>query len=728
MDVFAPEILSDDDANDHERLGALRQDPAVEITDHRSMLAGQLADLYPTTGHDHSQEPGRWVYYPWRRTLIGILGPSSFHRLRLDRNRNKITSDEQEYFGHLRIGVIGLSVGHAIAYTLAHEGLCGHLKLADFDSLELSNLNRIPASVLDLGLNKAVVAARRIAELNPYLPIEVYRSGLQDSNIEAFLDGVDILIEECDSLDMKVQVREHARRRRIPVLMETSDRGLFDVERFDLEPDRPLFHGLLGRIEAQSLRSLSMTDKAPHVMRILEGSALSARMAASMVEIERTVGSWPQLAGDVQLGGATVAAAVRRFGLERQRLRYQQTDHSDDEANLSSGRIRIDLDRHLSRLDPEPLLGPAPITATATAENAPIFVTDPREAIALAIRRAPSGGNSQPWRIGIHPTQVDIILDPLRQVCMDVQFRGSYVAIGAAEFNARVAAARFGVLGSTELCPPDAESRVVARISLGTNHDAQLDKLYEAMFARASNRSQGTRSAFDPSTMAALADSVRPEGGSLTLIPDEDGLDRLGGVLAASDRIRYLAPNLHHEMFSELRWPGDADQDLGIDVRTLGLDAADLAKLGVASRSDVMDYLARWQGGQALGDNTYDRVVSSSAIAIVSVAGDDPGDYLRGGAAVERFWITACSLGLGVYPMSPVFLYARSPSDLLGLSPEYSSELASLQQDMDDIIGSTCNQAPVLMLRLVHQPGAAQRSRRRDIAGLLVQAGASTDD
>ena len=28
--------------------------------------------------------------------------------------------------------------------------------------------------------------------------------------------------------------------------MATSDRGLFDIERFDLDPDRPLFHGLAG--------------------------------------------------------------------------------------------------------------------------------------------------------------------------------------------------------------------------------------------------------------------------------------------------------------------------------------------------------------------------------------------------------------------------------------------------------------------------------------------------
>ena len=63
----------------------------------------------------------------------------------------------------LTIGIVGLSVGHAIAHTLALEGMCGRLRLADNDRIELSNLNRIPATVLDIGINKAVVAARRIA-------------------------------------------------------------------------------------------------------------------------------------------------------------------------------------------------------------------------------------------------------------------------------------------------------------------------------------------------------------------------------------------------------------------------------------------------------------------------------------------------------------------------------------------------------------------------------------
>ena len=155
------------------------------------------------------------------------------------------------------------------------EGLAGELRLADFDTLELSNLNRIPGSVLDLGVNKAVVAARRIGEIDPYLRVVTIPEGITPENLGSFLDGLDLVIEECDSLDVKLLVREAARERRIPVLMETSDRGVLDVERFDLEPDRPLFHGLLAGLRSSDLAGLSIQQKAPYVLRILGAADVS---------------------------------------------------------------------------------------------------------------------------------------------------------------------------------------------------------------------------------------------------------------------------------------------------------------------------------------------------------------------------------------------------------------------------------------------------------------------
>jgi molybdopterin/thiamine biosynthesis adenylyltransferase len=61
----------------------------------------------------------------------------------------------------------------------------------------------VPATVLDLGLNKAEVAARRIAELYPYLQVRVLDVGLTSDTVDEFLNGLNIVIEGCDSLDIK---------------------------------------------------------------------------------------------------------------------------------------------------------------------------------------------------------------------------------------------------------------------------------------------------------------------------------------------------------------------------------------------------------------------------------------------------------------------------------------------------------------------------------------------
>ena len=338
-------ILDAADPADSAALERLRADPVIEFIDHLDEQREDLRALRPPPDAALGAEPCRWAYYPWRRAVAAVLGPRAFRAVRLDRNRNLITADEQTRLGALRIGVAGLSVGHVIAHTLAAQGMCGELRLADFDRVELSNLNRVPATVLDLGLNKAQVAARRIAELDPYLQVRVLDLGLTSDTVDEFLDGLDIVVEECDSLHMKALLREGARARRIPVLMATSERGLVDVERFDLQPRRPILHGLLGELDIALLPEMSSREKVPHLLRFLEAELLSPRVAASVIEIDRTLSTWPQLSGDVVLGATLVAEAVRRIGLGE---------------GLQSGRIRVDVGSALDRLEEPAAAGDRP--------------------------------------------------------------------------------------------------------------------------------------------------------------------------------------------------------------------------------------------------------------------------------------------------------------------------------------------------------------------------------
>lgn len=648
----------------------------------------------------------RWAYYPWRRAAVRVLGPDVFRRVRLDRNRYLVTDEESARLATLRVGVVGLSVGHAIAHALAAEGLCGELRLADFDTLELTNLNRVPASVFDLGLNKAVACARRIAELDPYLPVHVATSGITADSIDEFLDGLDIVIEECDSLDVKVRIREGARERRLPVLMATSSGGLLDVERFDREPQRPVFHGLLGDVDAEHLASLSSKDKVPHVLRVIDAAVLRPRMQASLLEVGKTLSTWPQLSSEVAIGAATVAEAVRRIGLGEE---------------LPSGRVKVDVPAILDDIrDPSPQQDvsslQSPVHRDAVSPTMPP-TDDAIAAMAAAAARAPSGGNTQPWTIDVDAARLTIRVDPELTSAMDIGFRGSAVAVGAATFNARVAAAAHGLTAEVEYRAEDESSPLTAVVHTRAGADADLAKQFDAMLQRETNRRAGVRVDIPPDVVASLAHAAEGEGARLRLITSATDIDGVASVLAEADRIRYLTPLLHSQMISELRWPGDADPDTGIDVRSLELADADLAFLDILRSGAVMAHLADWDAGSALGEATRSAVSAAAGVAVLSVRGDTLADYARGGSALEAVWIAAQKQNLAVQPISPAFLYAREPRELDALSPAYSRQLADLQYSLETLFDIASDESLILILRLCRAPDPSVPSRRRQSPG-----------
>ncbi len=258
---------------------------------------------------------GRWVYFPWNGTLCHILAEADYFRVRTARNRNLITEVEQERFYNSTIGIAGLSVGSSVAFSIALQGGGKKLKLADMDYLALSNTNRVLSGAPELGSLKVSMAARRIYEMNPYAEIELFPQGLQPENIAAFFDGLDIVIDELDNLAVKFLIREHAKKNHIAVVMgaDNGDNAVIDIERYDVDPQPPFFHGRMGNVSYDSLKALDKFGIGKTITQHIGPENVTMRMQESLMEMGKTIVSWPQLGGAALINGAAVAYCVRKI-------------------------------------------------------------------------------------------------------------------------------------------------------------------------------------------------------------------------------------------------------------------------------------------------------------------------------------------------------------------------------------------------------------------------------
>jgi sulfur-carrier protein adenylyltransferase/sulfurtransferase len=101
----------------------------------------------------------------------------------------------------LVVGAGGL--GSPALLYLAAAGV-GRLGVADYDEVELSNLQRqILYGEGDLGRGKAAAAAARLSVLNDTIKLEAINQRVSDANIEALVEHYDIVLDGTDNIETR---------------------------------------------------------------------------------------------------------------------------------------------------------------------------------------------------------------------------------------------------------------------------------------------------------------------------------------------------------------------------------------------------------------------------------------------------------------------------------------------------------------------------------------------
>lgn len=174
---------------------------------------------------------------------------------------------------------------------------------------------------------------------------------------------------------------------------------------------------------------------------------------------------------------------------------------------------------------------------------------------------------------------------------------------------------------------------------------------------------------------------------------------------------------------SEIRWTTEEElrsRD-GLGMETLELSPADRAFFHIFRDRSVLDLLQRWGGGRNLEKVGKLAVNSSSSIALITMSGQRPVDYVRGGRSMQRAWLTANALGVAVQPlMAPIYLFeALTRNESMAFSETVVSELQELQARYRTLFAIKENMSEILLFRLSIADPPSARSLRRPLADIL---------
>lgn len=137
------------------------------------------------------------------------------------RNWGFVTQGEQHRLTSLRVAVAGCGGdGGLVVETLARLGVRS-FALADPETFAAENLNRQNGcDTTTLGRPKAEVLAELVGRIAPSATVDIFGAGVTPDNVEAFLDGADVVVDEVEYTRPEVAVclARAARRRDLSVV------------------------------------------------------------------------------------------------------------------------------------------------------------------------------------------------------------------------------------------------------------------------------------------------------------------------------------------------------------------------------------------------------------------------------------------------------------------------------------------------------------------------------
>ncbi len=665
---------------------------------------------------------------------LGIHTEEAYFSEAFNRNIGLLTKEEQKRVANATIALPGMGgVGGLHLITLVRTGFT-RFHLADFDVFEPVNVNRqFGASVPAFGKPKLEVMKKIALKINPFLEIREFPEGITEENLDDFLENVDIVIDGLDyfSFDMRRILFTRAQEKGAYVitagpmgfssamLIFSPYRGMTFDEYFNIvenmpEEEKHLAYGLglsprPTHIRYMDLSKVDLSKKAG------PSSAIACQLCAGMACAE---------ALKIVVGRGKVKPVPHYFQFDPYLLKFRKGELYMGNRNPLQ-RLKMKAVKILLRRRKNVMEETIPVASAVKVKDKKI----PSEIMQFLIRsgiQAPSGDNCQPWYFSYNGDTINLFLDRNADTSFfNVHQIASTISCGAVIENIRVAATRFGLATAISYLPDPCDKDLMASLKLFPV-DTEADPLFDAIWKRHTNRKFYKKRHFPNFIFRELETTLTGfEGVKLSLITDRKKLKSLAKLIYRVDRIRTEHRPLHEHLVQMIRFTKKeaTEKRYGFPIQNLEAGLAGNIFLWLTRPWWVMNLVNKMGLGRMVALHSYQAMVKCSAAGLLTVPEMDRTNFLEGGQALERIWLTLTRYGLAMQPMTAITLFwlrwqMDGEADFL---PAHRRLLREVWQDYRKLFPDVdfSKEGHVMLFRMGYAPPITHRTYRKSVQNFL---------
>lgn len=637
------------------------------------------------------------------------------------RNIGWVTPQEQQILKFKRVAIAGLGgVGGNHLITLTRLGI-GKFNISDFDSFDLPNFNRqFGASMATLEQFKIDVLREQAMQINPELQVGCFADGINEHNVDDFLEGVDLYLDSLDFFAIKA---------RKLVFTKCAEKQIPAITAAPLGMGCAYLAFLPGQMSFEQYFRLEGHDENQQLLRFLVGLAPARLQNAYLV--------YPQAVDIANHKGPSTPLAIQLCagiaGTEALKLLLNR-----GKTIAAPWGVQVDGFKNKIKKTWRPGGNNNPVQQLALMiarkkfgdtppkkDDTDYQLTTKIKKIIDTARWAPSGDNTQPWRFEIINEEHLVIRgwDTRDHVVYDLQGHASQVSLGALLETLRIAATAFGMTTQVTQRADTPQGQYVFDVHFNSSEPVEPSVLLPYVQVRSVQRRPMRLRRLSEQQKEKLQ-SCLPEGYRVIWFEGIKQKWQVTKLLFRNAGLRLTLPEAYPVHRDAIEWHSKLSTDK-MPIASLGIDPLTGKIMKWAMKSwDRLNLLNRYLGATIPPRLQMELIPGLACGAHFVILANNPAltdaDHIEAGKTVQRFWLTATQLGLHLQPQYTPVVFSKYVHEQVNFSrAEHAKPKAeALYRELDQLLKGQAQQA-VFMGRIGTSQPPKSRSVRHPLDTLI---------